>query len=546
MPLREYPALAVIADAHFHDLYGDYDFTGVETENGRMTARRLTDTARSTRVFNESHQALPAALDDIVRRGIRHVVLAGDYSDDGQVSTLASLARLLDFYRRTHGLVFTATVGNHDIFGPHGRHHGKRLLNPDGSYSFVASSNGFIDEEANGFVLTRKMYCEGYPAGLQAVPDLGFFRRAGDLHWETPFGSDDAPERRCYSITSPDGAHTRRLMDGSYLVEPAPGLWLLMIDANVFVPREEGFVDSTDAGWNAMVAHKGFILDWMKDVARRAREGGKRLLTFSHYPAIDMLNGTGADELELLGNTAAIRRTPLPATARAVTETGIGVHFSGHVHINDTAWVAHGGDWLVNIGVPSLVAFPSAYKVVHLEEDAIRVETVSLDGLARDRALAEIYRKELAVSGKKLTSLIDAPDYGAYLWEHAAQLVIHRYLRKEWPKELAARIKAMTLADLAVLAGGDDTDDMRAVSVVEMLGDWYGLRMGRAMALERIAPQRLALYRQLIGLYAGRSHEAGSEAEKFAALMRMMAAYMDGLPARDFRIALKDGAASGN
>ncbi len=176
MSSSKFPPVAVIADAHFHDLYGDYDFAGIDMGDRRMTARRLTDTVRSTRVFNESYRALQAALDEVVARGIRHVVLLGDYSDDGQAATLGALRKMLDGYRRDHGLVFIATPGNHDIFGPKGRHHAKRLLNPDGTYTIVASDGDFVDDDADGMVVTSKMYCPGYPDGLQMLPDIGYFR----------------------------------------------------------------------------------------------------------------------------------------------------------------------------------------------------------------------------------------------------------------------------------------------------------------------------------------------------------------------------------
>jgi 3',5'-cyclic AMP phosphodiesterase CpdA len=46
--------------------------------------RTLADTMISTRVFNEGGPAFRAVLDDIVARGIRLVVIAGDLTDDGQ------------------------------------------------------------------------------------------------------------------------------------------------------------------------------------------------------------------------------------------------------------------------------------------------------------------------------------------------------------------------------------------------------------------------------------------------------------------------------
>ena len=99
------PAVAVIADAHFHDIEGDYDFAGVCLNGRRLTVRSWADTAGSTRVFNESFAALPAALDRVSAMGIRHVVLLGDYTDDGQRETTESLARLLRRYRSRNGPV---------------------------------------------------------------------------------------------------------------------------------------------------------------------------------------------------------------------------------------------------------------------------------------------------------------------------------------------------------------------------------------------------------------------------------------------------------
>src|SRR5690606_33794651 len=136
------------------------------------------------------------------------------------------------------------------------------------------------------------------------------------LHWESPFGPGDALDRRSFPIASADGLTTRRIVDASYLVEPVEGLWLLSVDANVFEPRngafdaddEAGWIESSDAGWNAMLRHKAFILDWMTSVAERAERSGKRLLAFSHYPAIDPLGGTASAEAVLLGDTSFVRR----------------------------------------------------------------------------------------------------------------------------------------------------------------------------------------------------------------------------------------------
>jgi 3',5'-cyclic AMP phosphodiesterase CpdA len=577
-----FPPIAVIADAHFHDLYGDYDFGGIDVGGRTMTARRLTDTVRSTRVFNESYYALRGALDEVVIRGIKYVVLLGDYSDDGQIATLDALRQLLSSYTREHGVVFIAVPGNHDIFGPDGKHHAKRLLNPDGTYTIVASDDEFVDDDADGMVVTNRMYCSGYPAGLLAVPDIGFFRRPSDLHWETPFGIHDDPEKRLYSVCSDDGLNQYRLMDASYLIEPVAGLWLLMIDANVFEPRNGvfvkgdagAFVDSTNAGWNAMLKHKRFVLHWAKDVAERARRDGKRLLTFSHYPLLDMLNGTAEDERSLMGETISTKRTPTDAVARAAIDAGIGIHFSGHLHVNDTALVQHGKNYLVNIGVPSLAAFPPAFKVVTLDNTELRVETVSIGHLPIDPAINRQYRIEINVTGKRTGPMLDATDYGDFLSEHVDQLVLYRYLRREWPNDMARIMSQLNLGDLYVLSQCKqpfpiedtvalvhaerasktlDDDKEKAIEqldlipVLSLLGDWYRLRMGSELALDFISPDRLAAYRLLIEIYASSSAlEIGGAQGKFARIFRMMGRYLSDLPSRNFLVDLTIGSITRN
>lgn len=573
MSSSKFARIAVIADAHFHDLYGDYDFEGIEVEGRHMIARRLTDTMRSTRVFNESYHALRAALDEIVARDINLVILLGDYSDDGQVGTVSALKKLLDCYSRNHGLVFIGTTGNHDIFGPNGRHHAKRFLNANGTYTTVASDNEFVDEDAEAMVFSDKMYCLGYPEGLRELPDLGFFSKADAIYWETPFGRDDDPDHRLYTARSADGNNEYQLMDASYLVEPVPNLWLLMIDANVFEPRNgdrsnassAAFIDSTNAGWNAMLIQKPFILKWMKGVSARAKLSGKTLLAFSHYPMIDMMDSTAADEQALFGMTSSVRRTPSVEVANTIIEAGVSVHFSGHLHVNDTARVSNGKGTLTNIGVPSLVAFPPAFKVLTIGTERMDVETISLCDMPIDSNINRLYRTEIAVTKKNVGSMLDAGNYGEFLSGHVDQLVIHRYLKREWPPRLAQAVTQLNLGDLFLLARSENIIDldkilltlkaerhrstlmkealrkMDSVPVLDMISDWYRLRMGSEMALDWISPDRMAMYRMLIDAYESDICTGGEARRMFATIFRMMAAYMSGLPSRDFSVSLETG-----
>lgn len=515
---RTLPAVAVIADAHFHDLDADFGFPGITVDGRRLTMRSWADTRESTRVFNESADALMAALDNVRRRGIRHVVLLGDYTDDGQRATTETLTGILRHHADEFGMAFYALPGNHDIFGPRGRHHTKQFLAEGGEGVLVTSDPR---KAGPGTVVSERMYCEGYPVGLDPMADFGYFRRPEYLHWETPFGASDAVEDRQYEVASPDGRNRYRLMDASYLVEPEPGLWLLMIDANVFEPRdgeyvraeEAAFIDSTAGGWNAMLRCKPFILTWIADISRRARKLAKTLLAFSHYPALDPFDGTTGAERVLFGETNVAKRTPKAEVEEALVAVGLSLHFSGHLHVEGVTRRGRDSRPLTNVAVPSLVAFPPAFKIVHPAHDQIGVETVELSDLPVNVALSEGYGLETAALRAKPDPAFRAADYGAFLRWHTLALVQHRYFPKEWPVAIAEQVSDLTVGEMCILLSGEqgvvttlqvlaqaapvDIEELRGFPLLQLIADWYCLRQGGSLSLPHIGERRLGLYRFL-------------------------------------------------
>jgi 3',5'-cyclic AMP phosphodiesterase CpdA len=507
MLTRSLPAIAVIADAHFHDTAADFGFPGIEIDSQRMTMRSWSDTRQSTRVFNESADTLHAALDEVQRRSIRHVVLLGDYTDDGQRTTTETLKCILQRHSDTYGTAFYALPGNHDIFGPRGRHHTKEFLTENGRGLSVSSDARLAGERV---VFNRGMYCEGYPKGLSPMAAFGYFRRPDYLHWETPFGDSDASEDRLYDVHSPDGTNIYRLIDASYLVEPEPGLWLLMIDANIFEPldgifetgEEAAFTDSTSGGWNALLRSKPFIIDWIADVSRRAKALGKTLLAFSHYPALDPFDGATGAESTLFGDTNVVRRTPRKAVEDALLQAGLSVHFSGHLHVEGVTRRGDGDRLLANIAVPSLVAFPPAFKVAHPSHEAIAIETVEMSALPVNNRICIGYAQEAGLVGEEQDPTFTAGNYGVFLRGHKRALVRHRYFSKEWPADIVTAINDQRVADVLGSVGrktGQPSGE--ALSAVlpmsELIADWYCLRQGAALALPHIGPERLVLYRAL-------------------------------------------------
>lgn len=539
--------LAIIADPHYHEIFPGYGIEGVTVRGGQGAClRSRADSAASTRIFNESFLALPAVLDACAAEGIRTVLIVGDLTDDGQIATMDAALALLDGYERKHGMRFFLTPGNHDVYGMSGRHHVKDFLAPDGTTVSVASDPAYRGAPGRPVVHEPSMFCRGYGETVPLWSRHGLMRRPEDIHWESPFGADDAPEARMFEMRSPDGQTVHRQLDASYLVEPEPDLWILSIDANVFEPRNgrpdntdpEAFKDSTNAGWNAMVRLKSFILAWMADVAARAKKSGKTLICFSHYPAIDPFDETLESEALLFGQTQAMRRTPRLKTAQAVCATGVGTHFSGHLHVNDVHTLTHAGESLTNIAVPSPVAFPPAYCVVTARggEVAADMRPATIPGFD---AFFSFYRIEAEREGRD-TRWLDARSYPEFLHGHVRELVHHRYLPREWPPALADFLEGRHVEDLFALGRirepvAPETVDAflprapsGSLSTFDLVTDWYLARKGSALAYDFIAPERLDTYRALIALYAeGCWDDPQSLQARMAVFFSMMERYLE-------------------
>lgn len=472
--------VALIADAHFHDPFGDFG-VGVDLGRGRMALRPWHQVEAAPRAVNESAAALTAALDRVHAAGVRHVVLAGDYTDDGQRETTRRLGALLARYTAL-GLRFYAIPGNHDLYGPHGKHTSTQVVTAPGQSVLISSDPGM-----EGAILTPEMRCEGMPDALLPMAVHGLFRNSRDLHWESPFGRSDTAQARMYLAHAADGSVSHPLMDASYLVEPESGLWLLMIDANVFEPRpgrhdatrKKAFIDPTDAGWNAVLRVKPHLLPWIADVTGRAGDLGKTLITVSHYPVLDPFADAAGSEVALFGQTSFARRTPGPAVAQALIAAGVQWHAGGHLHVNGVTQC--GG--LTNVALPSLVSYPPGFKIVTALGADISMETVDLADLPAAPDLTALY----AAEGRTGPGL----PYGAFL-ETQFRARLSRRIARDWPEQVLAAIAGKTVADVVGMLGGESVD---ATPLPGLIEDAYVLRAAGDIAA--VAPARLQSLRGL-------------------------------------------------
>lgn len=296
-----------------------------------------------------------------------------------------------------------------------------------------------------------------------------------------------------FDAAAADGSVRQRLMDASYLVEPEPGLWLLLIDANVFEPRpgrrdparKKAFLGPADAGWTALLRVKPHLLPWIASVTARARALGKVLVTLSHYPVLDAFQDGNGSEVALFGQTAFARRTPLPKVGQALIAAGLDWHAGGHLHVNATSRM----DSLTDVALPSLVAFPPGFAVVTAGLDGHHIQPVPLDALPPDPRLTALY----AAEGRHGPGL----PFGAFLAAQSRARIAQHRIPALWPPGLARRLPNMSLTDLGGLLGATLPDRARAYPLVEAVADAYLLREGGVRALGFIDPDRITLLRDL-------------------------------------------------
>lgn len=597
--------IAFLPDVHFHDIYADFseaDFPGpVNAASGQQaTIRTMATQLRSTRLFNENYFALLAALDDLAERKVKLVVLPGDFSDDGQPAHVQGLSKILRQYQQQYGMQFFLTNGNHDPVKPFSRPAGKPdYLNANGLPHAVFSPGSPacpLNAPAQaGVTCTEQVQELGYQELLQQLADFGFYPKSDYLYWETPYSHYDTANyqvsealtqadftKRQYEIClqgtggadkAPHYSHCQQVPDSSYLVEPVPDLWLLAVDANVYLPdlqQPEGtqghqaFLGSGNAGYNAMLSHKSHVIKWMQQVAERAAAEGKTLITFSHYPMTDYYQGQADAMAQLFGPTRMqLNRSPANSTANKLATTGVAIHIGGHMHLNNTGTVyLDDGRYLINIQAPSIAAYVPAYKLLTLHPQQIEAETIVLTEVPRFTELFTHYQQEqLALTAAGAANIWDpailqSNNYRDFTNGHLSELTRQRFLPADWPEQmrqlllevdglalftlaqLPEEIPLTALANFAALRTTADWQqaEQQASTLITAAGlkpqalaswqgqdlatDFYRLRNAGQLALADISAERLKQYQWLTAqLLVGESvNEADTALAEPAAL----------------------------
>lgn len=489
--------LAVLADVHLSDVYGqlqDSDYKGLKLNpNGEYAViRTMESQLHSTRIFNENYFAFLSALDDVVNREIKYVLLPGDFSDDGQPIHIKGLKNILDYYSSTYGLQFFLITGNHDVVQPFNHKDGKTdFLGNGGKSQPIMSQPGMYTsdmEREHPVIISSDIQNLGYGEITRFLGDYGFFPNKEYIYWETPFSKysydnynfDKARKtadlvNRSFQIPTND----LPIPDISYLVEPVEGLWLLALDANTYI--QEKIINgnkaqleypNTGLGLNNLLTDKKYLLDWVRKVADNARKQKKTLIAFSHYPMVEFNDGATSDMEELLvGSKMQISRVPNKKVAQLFAEAGLKLHLGGHMHINDTGVaVSDEGNTLFNIQTPSLAAYKPAYKILTLKDGGFaEVETVVIDTVPRYMEFFELYRQEygfledIGDVGIWNKDVLSSKNYVEFMDWHLKELVRLRFLPNEWPLEFKDFVVGLSGKELLLLSQTDTSINLKEV-----------------------------------------------------------------------------------
>ena len=528
--------IGFLSDIHLQDVYAELnseEFKGVlNPATGKFaTIRTMKSQINSTRLFNENYFALFAALEDLKKKGIQLVVLPGDFTDDGQPMNVLALKRILEQYAEESGMRFFLTTGNHDTVKPYGGLAGKSdYLGKDGKEQAIAGDRKLFP--SLDVALSDQINYWGYPEVTQALGDFGFSPNEKDLFWAHPFQKLDYEnysfdlakasstlENRMYTPVNSD----LFLPDASYLVEPVEGIWLLALDGNVFThsgsDMKEGWKGSS-VGFNQASSSKNYQLDWIKKVAAEANKRGKTLISFSHYPLVEFHDGASLEMKSLFGpKKLQLERVPTSETSDLYAAAGIKIHFAGHMHINDTGVYQEKSTThtMYNIQVPSLAAFPPAYKTAKItKKDNFEIETIPLTEIDHMNEFFDLYRMEHRWlvqnqdSGTWDTAILTSKNYLEYTRNHLMELTKSRFIPSDWPETLVSLLSSLTYAELIKWSkmNAEDsktfleevlkTTSLKDNKSITIIDDFYLLKNGDEIGKQLIPSERIAFYEELL------------------------------------------------
>ena len=247
--------------------------------------------------------------------------------------------------------------------------------------------------------------------------------------------------------------------------------------------------------------------------------------------------------------------------SEAYAQTGLQLHFAGHMHINQTSThTTQTGEQLINIQVPSLAAFPPAYKILEEKRPGeLHVQTEVLEEVNRMDEFFELYSMEhgwlTSTNPKALWNkdILKSPDFLAYTRFHLRELIRLRFIKSDWPQDLGALINTLDASSLQQWAAlpaekreeylnqllldkqAQLADTIRVGSLME---DFYLIKNGGDLGKSLIPKERLVVYSQVFAVKEAGDKESNPRSRQLADFLSIFSQLLQSLPSDDFVIDL--------
>jgi hypothetical protein len=230
------------------------------------------------------------------------------------------------------------------------------------------------------------------------------------------------------------------------------------------------------------------------------------------------------------------------------------------MHINQTSThTAQTGEQLINIQVPSLAAFPPAYKILEEKRPGeLHVQTEVLEEVNRMDEFFELYSMEhrwlTGTNPKALWNkdILKSPDFLAYTRFHLQELIRLRFIKSEWPEDLGALINTLDASSLQQWAAlpaekreeylnqllnqqAMSADTIRVGSLME---DFYLIKNGGDLGKSLIPKERLVVYSQVFAVKKAGDEESNPRSSQLADFLSIFSLLVQSLPSDDFVIDL--------
>jgi len=361
-----------------------------------------------------SDDIMAAITDSIIDLKPALVLLTGDLTHNGERMSHERMAQYLD-RMAAHGIQPLVIPGNHDCNNPYARRF-------DGDATSATPT------------VTREEFAQIYS-------DYGYGKKS----------------RR-------DPASL------SYCCEPVKGLVVIGIDSNMDELNTltcRG--DSADTYYNGGRV-KPETLKWVLDQTRKARRQGKRVIAMMHHHLVQHFD----QQDRLLANYIVQGHDSI---ARLLTEAGVHVIFTGHLHVTDaaTSYQDERTDSIVEIATGSAICYPFALRVASLDNDCrtLEIDTRWLTATANCPTLRELGRQRIINSTPGMAAMLSNKAWsklGGRMGQLKAMLEMGggKTNLPETPQQatqLALRhlSEVLTRAMLAVVEGNEQENDVEDI-----------------------------------------------------------------------------------